>query len=252
MDKPTTLLSEQQTARLREVAVAHSGKLGDFAAFLGMSGSNFSQYLRGERGIKGSKLYLRLIESGFNPDWILTGTGSRYAENEVGRKLKEQHNAALRFASKNVSAVQDLENETETAENDEDKNLVQFLYKRYELLRTWLTESGTITEWYLKCKEVAPEMTLTDVLALEGFAEGGSKRPPKEFFTYVHKSGIDVSWLEGFIDGDPFREGAEGEALKRRLIERFLSESSDESLSRLRDSARQLSHQGALQDYEPQ
>lgn len=251
MDKPIALLSEQEMARLREVAIAHSGKLGDFAAFLGMSGSNLSQYLRGERGIKGSRLYLRLIEKGFNPDWILTGAGSRYADNEAGRKLKEEHNAAMRFASKNVSAVQELENAVDTEVGEGDENLAQFLHKRYELLRTWLTESGTITEWYLKCKEAAPSMTLTDVLALEGFAESGNKRPPKEFFAFVHKSGIDVSWLEGFIDGDPFREGAEGETLKRRLIERFLSQSSDESLARIRDSVRQLSHQGALQDFEP-
>lgn len=253
MDKPTTLLSGQQTARLREVAVAHSGKLGDFAAFLGMSGSNFSQYLRGERGIKGSKLYLRLIENGFNPDWILTGEGSRYAENEAGRKLKEQHNAALRFASKNVSAVQEIAQQTETTEIEEedDEKILQYIYKRYELLRSWLTESGTITEWYLKCKEAVPGMTLTDVLALEGMAEGSSKRPPKEFFAFVHRSGIDVSWLEGFIDGDPFREGVEGEALKERLIERFLSHNPDESSALVRDSVRQLSRQGVLQDYEP-
>lgn len=239
--------------RIKQIAKSVFGSVGNMAVALKMTQASLSQYITARRDV-GPALILNLERIGIGSDYILSGNGSVYADNDAGRKLREQHNAALRFASKNVSAVQELEStvDTEVGEDEEDENLVQFLHKRYELLRTWLTESGTITEWYLKCKEAAPSMTLTDVLALEGFAEGGSKRPPKDFFAFVHKSGVDVSWLEGFIDGDPFREGAEGDALKERLIKRFLSESSDESLARLRDSVRQLSHQGALQDYEPQ
>lgn len=238
--------------RLKEVAKSVFGSVSKMAEALGMTQAALSQYITSRLNI-GPALIVNLEKTGISSNYILQGNGSRYANNEAGKALQDQHNEAVRFASKNVSAVQEIAQQTETTEIDEegDEKILQYIYKRYELLRSWLTESGTITEWYLKCKEAVPGMTLTDVLALEGMAEGSSKRPPKEFFAFVHRSGIDVSWLEGFIDGDPFREGAEGEALKERLIERFLSHNPDESSVPVRDSVRQLSRQGALQDYEP-
>lgn len=97
--------------RLRELALAHANTLGEFAVMVGMSESNFSQYIRGERKLEGSKLALRLIQSGFNVDWILTGRGSRYADNEIGKRLQDTHNRVIQYASNNVSTVDKLRRE---------------------------------------------------------------------------------------------------------------------------------------------
>lgn len=64
----------------------YGGSKPQFAEALGVSASTIYPYLDGTRSL-GAKLIQRLSNAGLNPEWVRSGEGSIYANNEAGNEL---------------------------------------------------------------------------------------------------------------------------------------------------------------------
>lgn len=92
---------------------------------------------------------------------------------------------------------------------------------RYSLVRSWLTETGSIEEWYLKCKEALPNITFNEVMALEGHAfVEYNHETQTALYEWLGKNGISVDWLLGLSEdaNEPFRNTPEGEKLRKKVF----------------------------------
>jgi hypothetical protein len=95
-------------------------------------------------------------------------------------------------------------------------------YYRYSLVRSWLTVTGSMEEWWMKCREVQPDMTFNEVLALEGLAEMPLRGNREKYNMWLAESGINLEWLVGVGENvdEPFAQTKEGEGLQKAIFHR--------------------------------
>lgn len=61
----------------------------DFAVDLNMAPSNLQKYMNSERE-PGMGILLRMLEMGCNLNWLLSGKGRMFADNDTGRALEKE------------------------------------------------------------------------------------------------------------------------------------------------------------------
>ena len=80
-------------ARLREIREGYFIKgiklsASQFAQLVGQTVDKISNYERGISSVP-SSLLIELYKNGINPTYVLTGEGSKFADNEKGRELEK-------------------------------------------------------------------------------------------------------------------------------------------------------------------
>lgn len=99
----------------------------ELALLLNTNTNNLYNYKQG-KAEPPSHIYEKFTEIGINGEWIRTGLGSMFSENEAGKKLMGGHNEAMRFTSKNVGVVQELARQLK--ESEEKRTLIDENQKR--------------------------------------------------------------------------------------------------------------------------
>lgn len=126
--------------RLETFIAACGYKKGDFAALLEMKQSQLSRYLGVSPQTPQKEILTKLFNLGCNLNWLLTGEGSIYAENEAGRALQEKESRYNPERDNNVGKVLDgrsvLEQKvyTNAITEEEVKNLESLTQKLRSML----------------------------------------------------------------------------------------------------------------------
>ena len=74
----------------------------------------------------------------------------------------------------------------------------------------------------MKCREVQPDMSFNEVLALEGLAEMPERGLRDEYYLWLVQSGINIEWLIGAGDDvvHPFSDDVAGTSLRDAVLTR--------------------------------
>lgn len=173
----------------------------NYAEILEVSGSSVSNYISDRQEMKYNSL-LKTYNLGCDLTWLLTGEGVMFAKNQQGKKLAMQETQYY---------------------DDETEEELRAAHERYALVRQWLTVTGSIEEYWMKCREVQPEMTLNEVLALEGRAVLPERGLREQYYLWLIESGINIDWLIGGGEDaeEPFTKTPEGKALLETIIHRI-------------------------------
>ena len=78
----------------------------DFARAVGKTPDTLRAYFQKD-SMPGGDFLAAMLRLGYSSDWLLTGEGSRYADNEAGRALQHKANAHNPERDDNVGAVLD-------------------------------------------------------------------------------------------------------------------------------------------------
>lgn len=92
--------------RLRHFAKEHSKTLAAFAEGLGIVPQQLQPYVSGERFPK-DDLLEKIAMMGCNLNWLVTGEGSMYADNEAGWALQRKNNDYNKNRDDNIGSVLD-------------------------------------------------------------------------------------------------------------------------------------------------
>lgn len=228
MDNKLTELSSEQ-ARLKNIIKIGFGSQSEFARALSMNPQEFTNYFGGRRGF-GEALREKLESVGVSYEYFKSGTGSPYNLTEAGQQLAQKFGATP-VISAPAKAIPNQQPH------------------KWALVREWLTETGTMAEWYFLLQQVIGKLPLDYVLSLEGKAPEHDKNTvewyDRQVFTFVRERGIDPNWIFNDDQHEQFAENEAGEALKARLIARYAPKSGTvhESSAPLQYSEPELSHQ---------
>ena len=103
-----SLRQSEPGKRLREVrGIFNNGfkaTILQFATELGETNNNISNYENGKANIP-TRVLITLFEMGFNPVYILTGSGSMYADNLPGKTKKELDSGKSKGNAKLVGSI---------------------------------------------------------------------------------------------------------------------------------------------------
>ncbi len=181
----------------------YDGSRPDFARSLGKRPDSLHGYFQKDSK-PGSDLLAEILTLGFSADWLLSGEGAMYADNEAGRAL----------ANRNASDVK----QRVDGRSQED---IRIRAQRWQMAREWFTKTGTITEWYWLARSVDEAVTLEWLL----FQEGGKQphEPPtlNKFWLWIAESGIRPEWMLFCDEGEPWMETVAGRRFQERLRQRF-------------------------------
>ncbi len=75
--------------RIRLFGETVYASIKDFATDLQMAPSNLQKYMNSERE-PGMGILVRMLEMGCNINWLLSGKGRMFADNETGRALEKE------------------------------------------------------------------------------------------------------------------------------------------------------------------
>jgi transcriptional regulator with XRE-family HTH domain len=125
--------------RLTDFIKALGQSKGGFAEILGIPSSQLSRYLGDSAQMPQKEILTKLFNLGCNLNWLLTGEGERYAENEAGRALQKKANAYNAERDDNVGQVLDgfdlLESRVYTdVITEEEVNVLESLTKKLRKL----------------------------------------------------------------------------------------------------------------------
>jgi hypothetical protein len=183
----------------------------DFARAIGKTPQNLNAFFR-QDSKPGSDFLTEIFRLGFSSDWLLTGEGSMYADNEAGRAL------AQKFGASNEAIESNGQKEISTGETPE---AIYARAKRWQLVREWLTETGTMTEWYFMANSVDGGISLEFLMFMEAVCPEPEELPDiQPFWAWLNKSGINTDWLKGG-HGPAWNEEKWGAELRERLKKRF-------------------------------
>lgn len=195
--------SNSEQARLKNIIKIGFGSQSEFARALSMNPQEFTNYFGGRRGF-GEALREKLESVGVSYEYFKSGTGSPYNLTEAGQQL------AQKFGATPVISA--------TAKDMPDQQP-----HKWALIREWLTETGTMTEWYFRIQERIPEMTLDYLLSLEGLVQAQERQDLETLlWSFLIQNGVNVDWLlPNAISASPFIDSPNGEALVARLKARY-------------------------------
>lgn len=253
-------------------------KKKDFAEAIGLQQSNLAPFIGQGAKLPKDEIVQKIANMGLDVHWWVTGEGEMFASNVAGEALKERKQAAERveaaevavahalkqvavatngkFPELNASAnarITDLENTERVYQEIVARQAASTIgakdtaaAHKWALVREWLTETGTMAEWYFILQQAIPGVPLDYVLSLEGLAP---KEKDSEFefliCDFVRERGIDPDWIATPNLLDQFAEGEAGCALKAQLMARYAPKSgtAPESSDPLRYSEPELAHQ---------
>ncbi len=211
--------------KLLETAADVFGGIPQLAKALGKKSQSLYAYKKPEMRI-GRTLADDLHKLGFNRGYFLGESHRLFAEDETGKALQErvvreiqergatdEEKSSIYLFNPNAKDLITAAKETkDTLSHNAPQNR-----QRWELVREWLTTTGTITEWYFLVQSHCDGVTLNDLLAVEA----GEIDPPPVLALWVLSRGISLDWLIGVPEAPPFSSAEEGEHLEAKLRARY-------------------------------
>lgn len=214
------------------------GSKAKLANALGVHPTSLYDYYNGKTEI-GSAFAKRFEAIGINRAWILLGEGEIFADTNEGKNLRQETlKKGLTISETTSEGVNrfsvlfdnsrpiDLKDEIESngqkeISTGETPEAIYARAKRWQLVREWLTETGTMTEWYFMANSVDGGISLEFLMFMEAVCPEPEELPDiQPFWAWLNKSGINTDWLKGG-HGPAWNEEKWGAELRERLKKRF-------------------------------